>query len=226
VTGRLRWINGLSIAHRGFRNAGTSALFTGGLSVQQQTGLIYDLIRIPEKRITVSSSVDAQIGKMFSGNTDPFSRLQGSASLRWFPQPQGDDLAVSADLRTGKTFGPAPFDELFMLGMDRDNNLWLRSQPGTRDGKKGSAPMGRDYVLMQGELEKTVYHNEFLRWQTGPFYDVGRVYDSSHQFGSPGWLHGVGIQSKLRVPGGVALLFSYGIDPRTGRSTFFTTVAH
>ncbi|MGI9072385.1 MAG: hypothetical protein ACR2JB_13970 [Bryobacteraceae bacterium] len=226
VTGRLRWTNGFSMAQRSFRNAGAGSLFSDGLSVQQQTGLVYDLIRIPERRISVSSSVDAQIGKMLTGRTDLFSRLQGSASLRWFPQAQGDDFTVSADFRTGKTFGPAPFDELFTLGMDRDNNLWLRSQPGTRGGKKGSAPMGRDYVLMQAGIEKAVYRNEFLSWQAGPFYDVGRVYDSSHQFGSAGWLHGVGIQSKLRVPGGVAFLFSYGIDPRTGRSTFFTTVAH
>jgi tetratricopeptide (TPR) repeat protein len=226
VTGRLRWINGFSIAQRSFRNAGTGPLFGDGLSVQQQTGVVYDLIRIPERRITVSSSVDAQIGKMLTARTDVFSRLQGSASLRWLPQAQGDDFAVSADFKTGKTFGPAPFDELFMLGMDRDNNLWLRSQPGTRGGKKGSAPMGRDYVLMQAGIEKTAYRNEFLSWQAGPFYDFGRVYDSSHQFGSDAWLHGVGIQSKVRVPGGVAFLFSYGIDPRTGRGTFFTTVSH
>ncbi|MGI9072278.1 MAG: hypothetical protein ACR2JB_13415 [Bryobacteraceae bacterium] len=227
VTGRLRWINGFSVAQRSFRNAGIAgSLFSGGFSVQQQTGIVYDLIRIPERRFTVSSSVDAQIGRMLTGKTDLFSRVQGSASLRWLPQPQGDDLAVSADFRTGKTFGPAPFDELFMLGMDRDNDLWLRSQPGTEGGKKGSSPIGRDYVLVQGEIEKTVYHNEFLRWQAGPFYDAGRVYDSSHQFGSAAWLHGIGIQSKLRVPGAVMFLFSYGIDPRTGRSAFFTTVAH
>jgi tetratricopeptide (TPR) repeat protein len=226
VTDRLRWINGFSIAQRSFRNAGTGPLFSDGLSVQQQTGLLYDLIRFPEHRMKVSSSVDAQIGKMLTGRTDVFSRMQGSASLQWSPQAQGDDLAVSADIRAGKTFGQAPFDELFMLGMDRDNDLWLRSQPGTRGGKKGSAPMGRDYVLMQSEIEKTVYHNEFLRWQAGPFYDAGKVYDSSRQFGSATWLHAVGIQSKLRVPGGVAFVFSYGIDPQTGRSTFFTTVTH
>lgn len=45
-------------------------------------------------------------------------------------------------LRAGTKFGQIPFDELFILGAERDNDLWLRAHKGTRDGREGSAPMG------------------------------------------------------------------------------------
>ena len=63
--------------------------------------------------------------------------------MRWLPTARGDDYETLARVRAGKTFGDLPFDELFMLGLERDNDLWLRGHIGTRDGRKGSAPLGQ-----------------------------------------------------------------------------------
>ena len=37
-----------------------------------------------------------------------------------------------------------------MLGLERDNDLWMRSHLGARNGLKGSAPLGRRYYLLTG----------------------------------------------------------------------------
>ena len=76
---------------------------------------------------------------------------------------------MQGKIRAGKTFGEIPFDELFILGVERDNDLWLRAHIGTRDGRKGSAPMGRDYFLSNWELDKNVYSNGANEPQAGPF---------------------------------------------------------
>ena len=80
--------------------------------------------------------------------------LTGSVSWRWFPQVRGDDYETTQQLRAGKIFGQAPFDELFILGLERDNDLPMRAHIGTRDGRKGSAPLGREYFLHNWELDK------------------------------------------------------------------------
>ena len=54
--------------------------------------------------------------------------------------------SVSAQARR---LGKFPFDELFMLGLERDNDLEMRGHIGTRDGRKGSAPLGRELFSIQ-----------------------------------------------------------------------------
>jgi hypothetical protein len=72
-------------------------------------------------------------------------KLQGSALVDWLPQMEGDNYELSQQLRAGKIFGAAPFDDLFVLGMDRDDtDLWMRGLIATRDGRKGSSPVGMD----------------------------------------------------------------------------------
>ncbi len=74
--------------------------------------------------------------------------------MHWLPTARGDDYETLVRVRAGKTFGDLPFDELFMLGLERDNDLWLRGHIGTRDGRKGSAPLGKDYFLLIGRQTK------------------------------------------------------------------------
>src|SRR5207244_9383452 len=87
----------------------------------------------------------------------------------WFPQMRGDDYKLQEQIRAGKTFGQVPFDELFMLGLERDNDLWLRAHIGTRDGRKGSAPLGRNYFLSNWEIDKNVYDNGIFSVKLSPF---------------------------------------------------------
>ena len=132
----------------------------------------------------------------------------------------GDDYAMHQQVRTGKIFGRAPLDELFMLGLERDNDLWLRAHIGTRDGRKGSAPLGRDYLLINWEIDKNVYRNGLFTVKLSPFLDTGRSSDSAPGLGSEKWLWDTGVQAKLRVFA-VGFVLIYGKDLRSGRNAFY-----
>ncbi len=143
--------------------------------------------------------------------------------LHWLPQAEGDDYEIQNRVRAGKTFGDVPFDELFMLGLERDNDLEMRGHIGTRDGRKGSAPLGRNYFLSNWEADKNVYRNGIFTVKLGPFLDTGKITDASPGLGSHEWLWDLGVQAKVRVFG-VGVAFSYGKDLRTGNNAFYVTV--
>jgi len=82
-------------------------------------------------------------------------------------------------IRAGGTAGKVTIDELFQLGVERDNDLWLRGHTGTSDGRKGAAPLGRRYFLVNWEMDKNIYRNGFFTLKLGPFLDSGAVADSS-----------------------------------------------
>jgi hypothetical protein len=77
----------------------------------------------------------------------------------------------------GRTAGTVPFDGLFIMGIERDNNLWMRAHAGTRDGRKGSAPMGRNYFLMNLEIDKNILNKGPVHLKLSPFIDIGRITD-------------------------------------------------
>ena len=142
------------------------------------------------------------------------------------PKARGDDYEILSRLRGGDTFGDVALDQLFQLGVERDNNLWLRGHPGTRDGRKGRAPLGRRYLLLNSELYRTVYDGPFFRVRLGPFFDTGAIAGSSGLFGSQKWLFDAGIQARVRVLGSVSVLLSYGRDLRSGAGVFYGTSMH
>jgi hypothetical protein len=127
-------------------------------------------------------------------------------------------------MRAGATVGDVPFDELFQLGVERDNDLWLRGHAGTTGGRKGAAPLGRRYFLANWETDKNVYSNGLITVKLGPFIDTGKISDSSGLFGSREWLWDTGAQCKVRVLGSITVVFIYGRDLRGGRNVFFGTV--
>jgi hypothetical protein len=129
---------------------------------------------------------------------------------------------MQGQIRSGKTFGSVPFDELFMLGMERDNDLWMRGHVGTRDGRKGSAPLGRDYFLANWEIDKRVYHNGIFSLKLSPFLDTGKITDPLPGLGSGTWLWDTGVQAKFRVLG-VGVTVIYGKDLRSGHNAFYAT---
>jgi hypothetical protein len=129
---------------------------------------------------------------------------------------------VQLRVRGGGIAGDVSFDELFMLGIERDNDLWMRAHVGTRDGRKGSAPLGRRYFLTNSEIDKNVYSNGLITVKLSPFLDSGKITDSSAHLGSRTWLWDTGLQAKLRVLG-VGLVFVYGKDLRSGNNAFYFT---
>jgi hypothetical protein len=110
-----------------------------------------------------------------------------------------------------------------MMGLDEDDDLLMRAHIATRDGRKGSAPLGRNYVLFNGEVDKNLYGNGIVSVKAGPFLDTGQITDPVAALGSHEWLCDLGAQVKLRVFGrGVVL--SYGRDLRSGVGAFYLTV--
>src|SRR6202011_5537616 len=91
---------------------------------------------------------------------------------------------VRARLRAGATLALVPLDELFQLGVERDNDLWLRGHAGTSGGRKGAAPLGRRYFLVNWDMDKNVYSNGLFTVKLGPFVDSGKITDAAGLFGA------------------------------------------
>lgn len=180
------------------------------------------LVRFPERRFSLDGSATGEVGRFLTNPLGKYGRLEGSLEADWFPRAQGDDYQTSTMLRAGKTLGQVPFDDFFMLGFDRDNDLWMRGHNGLIDGKKGNAPLGRDYILSNSDVEKVLFHDAFVQVQVGPFLDTGNIYDSSQYFGSPKWLTDTGLQARVKLLGNFSFVLGYGKDLRSGANTFYS----
>jgi hypothetical protein len=230
-SGRWSWNAGIAGANRSFRNVPPQALpaagkpfFTGTNSLAVWLGADRSLLRAPERRITLDASAEASAGRNFARGLGGFGIFRGSLLARWFPKATGDDYEMRAQIRTAAFAGRATLDELFQLGVERDNDLWLRGHRGTTAGRKGAPPLGRRFFLANWELDKNIYNAGFLNVKLGPILDAGAVADSSGLFGSRLWLVDAGAQCKIQVLGAVTLTLSYGRDLRGGRNVFFPTV--
>jgi hypothetical protein len=216
---------GVELSHRDFRSvipgvALTPSLLAKGYQLKQVTQLDAALWRIPERRFSLDGEVSSQAGRIWSQPGHGFLKLQGTARWHWFPRPEGDDYEVQQQIRAGRTFGDAPFDELFMLGLERDNDLPMRAHIGTRNGRKGSAPLGGAYFLSNWEADKNIFQDGLFTVKLGPFVDTGKITDPSSGLGSRKWLWDVGAQAKVRVFG-VGIVFSYGKDLRSGNNAYY-----
>ncbi|WP_035358295.1 tetratricopeptide repeat protein [Edaphobacter aggregans] len=225
ASGRLRWSAGAEASHRDFRSVVPGTVLTPdtlaeGFQLKQQAQVTGTLWRVPERRFTLDAEASSQAARLWSHHQETFEKLVGSLGWQWFPQAEGDDYEMQQRVRAGKTFGPVPFDELFMLGLERDNDLSMRAHIGTRDGRKGSAPLGRDYFLASWETDKNVYGNGLVTLKLGPFLDIGKITDSSTALGSHKWLWDAGTQAKLSIFGRIVAL-SYGKDLRSGNNAFY-----
>jgi tetratricopeptide (TPR) repeat protein len=230
ANGRWSWSTGMEVAGRSFRNLpGTTttaekAFFTDGDSFAYWLRADRSLWRVPEHRFTLDASAEGRVGRTFADNLGAFGTARGSLDAHWLPRATGDDYELRTRVRAGATLGSVPFDELFQLGVERDNDLWLRGHAGTSDGRKGAAPLGRRYFLTNWEMDKNVYSNGLFTVKLGPFFDTGSIADASGLFGSQRWLFDTGAQCKVRVLGSITVVLIYGRDLRGGRNVFYGTV--
>ena len=232
VNGLWSWNAGFEIGDRSFRNAATHAsaaekpFFSDGPSVESWLGAERSLLRSPEHRFVLNGSAEARGGRNFAAALGPFATFRGSLRAHWLPRATGDDYEMQMQLRAEATAGKATLDELFQLGVERDNDLWLRGHAGTTGGRKGAAPLGRRYLLASWELDKNIYNAGFFTMKFGPFIDGGAIADSSGLFGSRQWLADAGFQCKMHVLSGVTVVVSYGRDLRGARDVIYGTVLH
>jgi tetratricopeptide (TPR) repeat protein len=225
-SGRWRWETGIAWSHRNLQpldsTLADSSLFADGSLLKFTAAAEFEFLRIPEKRISLTSTISAHLGRFFEEPLDRFFRIQASLDLEWFPQARGKDNQMHLVARVGKTSGDIPFDELFSLGLERDNDLWLRAHIGTKDGRKGNSPLGRDYILLNWDWMKAVYEGEFYEIAVGPFVDTGKTYDSSGNFGALEWFWDTGIEVRLTFFRIFGFVLSYGKDLRSGKNAFYT----
>jgi len=229
-TARLQWSLGGELAHRNFRSvvpgaALTPALLTPGFELRQLASVQAPLAHLPQHRFTVNGSATSDFARTLSSPSYASETLQGSAQADWFPQMEGDRYELTQRLRAGRIFGTVPFDDLFLFGMNRDDtNLDLRAHIATRDGRKGSAPVGNGYLLSNTDFYRRLYTNGLLTIHAGPLLDIGRMTAPDSALSSQQWLFDAGVEARLTVLH-TSVVLSYGRDLRSGANAFYGTAA-
>lgn len=229
VSGRWSWSTGVEYSYRNMRDVAgftpaATAFLTSGSGIGYRAAVQRSLVRMSERRFTLDARATGEMGTFFARPLGRYARAVGDLRATWLPRARGDDYEMDARLRAGATSGDVPFDELFMLGFDRDNDLWMRGHPGLRQGQKGAAPLGRNYALANWDETKNVYSIPFVSFAVGPFVDAGKISDPSGFFGAPEWLVDTGVQAKIRVFGSFEFVVGWGKDLRSGRNSFFSGV--
>ena len=232
-SGRMQWTAGAQLAHRIFHGVApgpvlTSALIEPGFSLKALGEIQNEIIDVPERRFTVIAGGAFELARMWptGGVAAPhvFGKLQGSATAQWFPQAEGDRNEVKQQVRAGHLFRNAPIDELYLLGMERDTDLWLRGHVGTRDGRKGSSPIAGSYFLSNSDFYRRIYSNGLITMKAGPLLDMARASAPSNGLAATSWYFDAGVQAKLTVLG-TSIVLTWGHDLRSGNNAFYGTAA-
>ncbi len=227
MSGNWQWFTTTEVSNRDYRNVFavtvlSPELLTPGLQLKQSFGFQGSLFRFPERRFDIDGTASASLARQWSGTSRDYSQLRGSVSVHWFPQATGRKYEIQHDIRVGKILGTPPFDELSMLGVLGDTDLYMRAHIATRGGKKGSAPMGQDYFLSNFRGLRDVSPVAIAHIKVGPFVDTGKINDPLPQLGSHKWLWDAGVETRLEGFG-FTLTVSYGRDLRSGRNAFVAT---
>lgn len=227
LSSRLQWTTGAKAAYRRFRNGDQSWFFLNGWTAELTNRLDYLLLDSPDRRLSVTSWIVLNTGRVLTSSPSRLITMQGGLHATWHPQSAGDRYTVTLSTQSGASYGNLPLDELFTLGMERDNPIefWFRGLTADRNGKKGAAPMGTEYGLVQAEVDRKVFEFPFIRLDAGPFFDSGKVSTPSALFGSANWLYATGLEAKLRSIGGVEFRFVCGFDLNRGRGVFYSAVS-
>jgi tetratricopeptide (TPR) repeat protein len=215
------WTSGLSVVRRSFRNGDGTEPLRDTWSFEWPNRFAAMLWHWPERRVAIDGDLLLSPGRLLSGQSGRYLASQANARISWYPHASGDDLIVRSLISAGRIFGAVPLDRFYILGMERDNPLWIRGHLGTRDGQKGSAPMGTQYMLIQYDVSRTIFRLPFLKFAAGPFYDTGTVADASGRFGSRGWMHDAGLSVTVKAISGLEWTFVYGRNLRDGGGVFY-----
>jgi tetratricopeptide (TPR) repeat protein len=229
-SGTWSWSNTAIYSYRRYRSlvaipVAAARFFENGSALHDEIALSRSLYRLPERRLTIDGGTSLRFGTHFNSSLGADSRLRGFLSLHWLPRPTGDDIEVEALAQAGHTFGDVSFDELSVLGFDRDNDLWLRGHDNAYRGQKGNAPFGRNYLLFNFDYMTKIFRNRFVFLRAGPILDSGRITDPSGIFGARQWLWDAGVEVRVRVLGTVEFTVGYGHGLVDNTNNWYTTQA-
>jgi tetratricopeptide (TPR) repeat protein len=222
---RFRWTSGAEISHRTYSNviegsALTAELAAPGYELKHLASLHAILLHVPEHRFTLDATAGSEFARMWSSPAHLFEKLQGGATAHWLSQAEGERYEFMQRLRGGGIAGTAPVDEMWMIGVERDNDLWLRGHIGTRDGRKGSSPIADRYFLSNSDFDRSLWGNGLIRVKAGPWLDVARASAPTSGLSVRQWLVDAGVEVKLSVLG-TGVVLTYGRDLRTGNNAFY-----
>lgn len=227
ASGRLQWATGAEFSHRRDSEVVDGSALTPSLT-QAGPALGFLLsaegkpLNLPTRRFTLTTAAKSETARWWSNPPHLFEKVQGSAQAEWLPEAQTNRWEVTQHVRGGGLLGTAPFDELFMLGVERDNDLWLRGYVGTRDGRKGSSPLGTRYLLSNSDVYRRIWSNGLIGVEAGPLFDVGRMGAPTAGLSSNQWFFDTGVEAKVTVLG-TNVVLTWGRDLRTGNNAFFGT---
>ena len=194
-SGRWTWSSGLAVARRRFTNnlaAGHSLKYVG--SSEQ------NILRSPNKRFAVDTTARIDAGRLFGDSSSRFARLTGELDVKW--------RDMSARTVASTIAGRAPFDELSVLGLDRDSELWLRAT-------KERVPT-RSFALLNWDVLKNIHEGSFFKFRAGPFVDAART---------SRWLADAGFQLQVTALGSLTANVSFGANLRTGAKAWFVNTS-
>lgn len=219
VTDRLQWTVGANLERHTFDQPG----FPDTWQAMLNDRFDYDLWQLPEHRIAVSSWGLFDVGR----TNGRLAVMRGGFKGEWFPEAKGELYRLTSQAQAGRIFGQAPVDELFQLGMERDTepDLWLRGLVSTKDGRKGSGLLGRNYAIWQTTLERRFFHIPLVTFSAGAFFDMGRAWNGEFGIAEEGVSYDAGAQLHVKTVGGMGLTLVYGRDLSSGRGAFYTAVS-
>ena len=220
-----RWSSGVFVSNREYRHAPDDDVFAGGWLAEMRNRVEGTLAFWPERRVRMDGWAALRTGRFLSASgASRFVSGTAGVNWHWLPQARDEKYEVNVLARAGGVYGRTPLDEMYTLGMERDNPLWLRGRVGTRDGRKGNAPLGSQFLLVNSDVQRELWRVLFLRVQAGPFFDMGVARVPGQRFGSRGVLYDAGLQVTLRTLQGIRISAVYGRDLRDGRPAFYTAV--
>jgi tetratricopeptide (TPR) repeat protein len=228
-SGRFQWALGGDISHRSYTSVASGSLLdpelvSRGWEIKQLASAREQLLNMPEHRLRVDAFASSELARLWSSPARLFYKAQGGLEAHWYPRAEGDGYEFTQRVRGGGTAGSAPLDDLWMIGVERDNDLWLRGHVGTRSGRKGSAPMAHRYLLSNTDVYRRIWSNGLVSIKAGPLLDVARPAVPIPALSQNQWLFDVGAQLKLSVLG-TGVVLTYGRDLRSGSNVFYGSVA-
>lgn len=224
-SGRFQWNSGGELSHRTYSNvvngtALTPDLVSAGYELKHLAQVNAVLLDVPEHRFKVDAGAGSEFARLWSSSPKVFEKLQGGAALHWIPEAENDTYEFAQRVRGGGILGTAPADELWMIGVERDTDLWLRGHIGTRDGRKGSSPLTSRYFLSNTDFYRSIWGNGLVSVKAGPLLDIARVAAPTSGLATKEWLFDAGAEVKLSVLG-TGIVLTYGRDLRTGNNGFY-----
>ncbi len=227
LNAKLQWSVGIAATHQDFFNASPGTLFANAWTAEIRNRFDYVLWQWPERRIRADSWFSLDAGHVFSDSPSRLLKSTAAIDTTWTPQSKGDKYRVQWQISGGAAVGNLPVNQLFELGMERDNpaEFWFRGIAGTFAGRKGSAPLVKQFALMQTDVDRRIFELPLIRLDAGPFFDTTVLGKSALDRIHSGPMAASGLEAQVKTFGNIKFRFVYGRDFQTGRGVFYSAVS-